>query len=440
MDRYKKIKEVGEGTYGSVFQALDTQTGEIVAIKRMKKRYYSFEECLNLPEVKSLRKMTKHKNIVQLKGIVTENNILYCVFEYLECDLYQLMEKRVNPFSEDQIRDWFFQVFQALAYMHQCAGYFHRDLKPENLLVTKDERTIKVADFGQAREICSQPPYTDYVSTRWYRAPEVLLKSSSYSAAVDMWAMGAILAELFTLSPLFPGTTEADELYKICSVIGSPNQKSWAEGLQLAKSINFQFPQLTGVRDLSFLKPFASDAAISLITLLCSWDPNKRPTAHEALQHPFFRSCYYIPPSLRSRTIVTTAKSLTLPVRMTTDITLLSEQLMTGSRKYSRDKQSQSKVYRQAPRNDPIMPPPSGKNQEGFIDTREKSAELPAISTRRVIVPPRQKQATLAAAAPPPHMKTGGWRGSTIFIGHHGRLLHGNSSVTGGRLGDEIYR
>ncbi|KAI3918834.1 hypothetical protein MKX01_042154 [Papaver californicum] len=386
MDRYKKIKEVGEGTYGSVCQALDTQTGEIVAIKRMKKKYYSFEECLNLPEVQSLRKMTKHKNIVQLKGIFTENNILYCVFEYLECDLYQLMEKRVNPFSEDQIRDWFCQIFQALAYMHQCAGYFHRDLKPENLLVTKDERTIKNL---------FQPPYTDYVSTRWYRAPKVLLKPSSYSAAVDMWAMGAILAELFTLSPLFPGTTEADKLYKICSVIGSPNQESWAEGLQLAKSINFQFPQLTGVRDLSVLKPFASDAAISLITLLCSWDPNKRPTAHEALQHPFFRSCYYIPPSLRSRTIVTTAKSLTLPVRMTTDITLLSEQLMTG--------------------------------------------KLLAISTRKVIVPPRQKQATLAAAAPPPHMKTGGWHGSTIFIGHHGRLLHGNSSVTGGRLGDEIY-
>ncbi|KAI3914926.1 hypothetical protein MKX01_018095 [Papaver californicum] len=403
----------------------------------MKKKYYSFEECLNIPEVKSLRKMTKHKNIVQLKGIFTENNILYCIFEYLECDLYQLMEKRVNPFSEDQIRDWFFQVFQVLAYMHQCAGYFHRDLKPENLLVTKDERTIKVADFGQAREICSQPPYIDYVSTRWYRAPEVLLKSSSYSAAVDMWAMGAILAELFMLSPLFPGTTEADELYKICSVIGSPNEESWAEGLQLAKSINFQFPQLQGVRDLSVLKPFASDATIGLITLLCSWDPNKRPTAHGALQHPFFRPCYYIPPSLRSRTIVTTAKSLPLPVRTTTEITPLSEQLMTGSRKYSRDKQSQSKMYRQAPRSDPIMPS-NGKNREGFVDIREKSAELLVISIRKVIVPPRQKQATFTAA-PPPYMKTGGWHGSTIYNGHLGRLLHGNSSVTGG-LGDEIYR
>ncbi|MCL7032298.1 hypothetical protein MKW94_030709 [Papaver nudicaule] len=443
MDRYKIIKEsIGEGTFGNVCQALDTQTGELVAIKRMKKKYYSQEECLNLPEVKSLRKMSKHKNIVQLKETIRENNILYCVFEYLECDLLRLMQNRANLFSEDQIRHWFFQVFQALAYMHQCGGYFHRDLKPENLLVTKDERTIKVADFGLAREISSQPPYTDYVSTRWYRAPEVLLKSSWYSVAVDMWAMGAILAESFTLSPLFPGTTEADELYKICSVIGSPNQESWAKGLQFAKSINFQFPQLPGVSDLSVLIPSASEAAVSLITLLCSWDPNKRPTAQQALQHPFFRSCYYIPPSLRSRTIVTTAKSQPLPVRMTTAITPLPEQLMTSSRKYSTDKQSQSMIYRQAPRNNPILPHPEGKNREEITDTWKNSAESQGISSRKVIVPPRQKQqATFTTAPPPqPHMKTGGWHGDTIFNGHLHRLPHGNSYVTGGGLGDRIYR
>ncbi|KAI3845002.1 hypothetical protein MKX03_014707 [Papaver bracteatum] len=481
MERYKIIKDVGEGTFGSVCQALGTQTGEIVAIKRMKQKYHSLEECLNLPEVKSLRKMKKHKNIVQLKEILIENNILYCVFEYLECDLYKLIvSRKKNPFSEDQIRNWFFQVFQALDYMHRCAGYFHRDLKPENLLVTKDERTIKVADFGQAREICSQPPFTDYISTRWYRAPEVLLKSSSYSAAVDMWAMGAILAELFSLSPLFPGTTEADELYKICSVIGSPNQESWAEGLQFAKSVNFQFPQLPGVPDLKMLIPSASDAAISLVKLLCSWDPNKRPTAQEALQHPFFRPCCYIPPSLRSRTSVGTAKSVPLPGRTIQELTPRTEQVITVSRKYSTDEQSQSKIYIQAPRNNPIMPLLNGKNPEGIIDRREKLAELHVISSRKGIVPPRQNQATYTAAAAPPymktggwhgntrftpaaaplhmktggwhgsttfaaappplHMKTGGWHGSNTFNGHLGRLPHGNFSVTGGRLGDEIYR
>ncbi|PIA33608.1 hypothetical protein AQUCO_04100200v1 [Aquilegia coerulea] len=296
MDRYKIIKEVGDGTFGSVWRAINKQTGEIVAIKKMKRKYYSWEECINLREVKSLRKMN-HPNIVKLKEVIRENDILYFVFEYMECNLYQLIKDRGKLFSEAEVRNWCFQVFQALAYMHQ-RGYFHRDLKPENLLVTKD--LIKVADFGLARETCSKPPYTEYVSTRWYRAPEVLLQSSSYNSAVDMWAMGAIMAELFTLRPLFPGSSEADEIYKICSVIGSPNQNSWADGLQLANVIKYQFPQFTSIH-LSVLIPSASGDAINLISSLCSWDPSKRPTAAEALQHPFFQTCFYIPPSLRSR-------------------------------------------------------------------------------------------------------------------------------------------
>ncbi|KDP35422.1 hypothetical protein JCGZ_10805 [Jatropha curcas] len=296
MERYKLIKEVGDGTFGSVWRAINKQSGEVVAIKKMKKKYYSWEECVNLREVKSLRKMN-HPNIVKLKEVIRENDILYFVFEYMEFNLYQLIKDREKLFTEADVRNWCFQVFQGLAYMHQ-RGYFHRDLKPENLLVTKD--LIKIADFGLAREINSQPPYTEYVSTRWYRAPEVLLQSFLYSSKVDMWAMGAIMAELFTLRPLFPGTSEADEIYKICSIIGSPTKDSWADGLGLARAINYQFPQLAGVH-LSVHIPSASEDAVNLIKLLCSWDPHKRPTAGEALQHPFFQSCFYVPPTLRSR-------------------------------------------------------------------------------------------------------------------------------------------
>nr|KJB25155.1 hypothetical protein B456_004G178800 [Gossypium raimondii] len=299
MDRYKLIKEVGDGTFGRVWRAIHKQSGEIVAIKKMKKKYYSWEECVNLREVKSLQRMN-HPNIVKLKEVIREHDILYFVFEYMECNLYQLMKDREKLFSEVEIRNWCFQVFQGLAYMHQ-RGYFHRDLKPENLLVTKD--IIKIADFGLAREINSSPPYTEYVSTRWYRAPEVLLQSYLYTSIVDMWAMGAIMAELFTLRPLFPGTSEADEIYKICSVIGTPTKDSWPDGLNLARAINYQFPQFAGVH-LSALIPSASNDAISLITSLCSWDPCKRPTAAEALQHPFFQGCFYVPPSLRPRIAV----------------------------------------------------------------------------------------------------------------------------------------
>ncbi|XP_071730495.1 cyclin-dependent kinase F-4-like isoform X2 [Rutidosis leptorrhynchoides] len=299
MERYTVIKEIGNGSFGVVWRALNKENGEVVAIKKIKKKYYSWEECINLREVKSLCKMN-HPNIVKLKEVIRENDILYFVFEYMECSLYQLMKDRLKLFLETEIRNWCFQVFQGLAYMHQ-RGYFHRDLKPENFLVTKD--VIKLADFGLAREIVSQPPYTEYVSTRWYRAPEVLLQSPTYGSAVDMWAMGAIMSELFSLRPLFPGSSEADEIYKICSVIGSPTKDSWAEGLELASNINYQFPKLAGV-NLSALVPSASKEAVNLITSLCSWDPCKRPTALEVLQHPFFQSCYYVPPSLRPKSLI----------------------------------------------------------------------------------------------------------------------------------------
>ncbi|XP_057745121.1 cyclin-dependent kinase F-4-like [Arachis stenosperma] len=161
------------------------------------------ESLCNRIQNESLRKMN-HPNIVKLKEVIREIDILYFVFEYMECNLYQLMKDREKIFSEGEVMNWCFQVFQGLAYMHQW-GYFHRDLKPENLLVTKD--IIKIADFDLTGEISSQPPYTEYVSTRWYRAPEVLLQSYLYSSKVDMWAMDAIMAELFSLRPLFLGAS-----------------------------------------------------------------------------------------------------------------------------------------------------------------------------------------------------------------------------------------
>ncbi|MCL7024953.1 hypothetical protein MKW94_025216, partial [Papaver nudicaule] len=133
-----------------------------VAIKKMKRKFYFWEECVSLREVKSLRKLN-HPNIVKLKEIVQENNELFFIFEYMEYNLYQITRERQSPFSEAEIRNLMSQVLQGLAYMHKN-GYFHRDLKPENLLVTND--IIKIADFGLAREVTSEPPYTDYVSTR----------------------------------------------------------------------------------------------------------------------------------------------------------------------------------------------------------------------------------------------------------------------------------
>ncbi|WOL03684.1 cyclin-dependent kinase F-3 isoform X3 [Canna indica] len=290
MEKYKLIKEIGDGTCGNVYKALNIEKNEIVAIKKMKRKFYFWEECMNLREAKSLRKLN-HPNIVKLKEIVRENHELFFIFEHMECNLYQVMRDRHNPFTEAEIRSLVSQVLQGLAYMHKN-GYFHRDLKPENLLVTHD--VIKVADFGLAREVMSDPPYTDYVSTRWYRAPEVLLKSPFYTPAIDMWAVGAILAELFMLSPLFPGESEVDQIYRICAVLGTPDSSVWPEGMSLAHSMYFNFFQFPPT-NLSDIIPNASLESIDLILRLCSWDPQKRPTAEQALQHPFFHVGSWVP-------------------------------------------------------------------------------------------------------------------------------------------------
>ncbi|KAG5540412.1 hypothetical protein RHGRI_020584 [Rhododendron griersonianum] len=403
---YKIIKEVGDGTFGTVWRAINKQSGEVVAIKKMKRKYYSWEECINLREVKSLRKMN-HPNIVKLKEVIRENDILYFVFEYMECNLYQLIKDRAKLFSEAEVRNWCFQVFQGLAYMRQ-RGYFHRDLKPENLLVSKD--LIKIADFGLAREISSQPPYTEYVSTRWYRAPEVLLQSPLYDSAVDMWAMGAIMAELFTLRPLFPGSSEADEIYKICSVLGTPTASVWAEGLKLANDINYQFPQLTGVH-LSVLIPSASEDAVNFITSLCSWDPCKRPTALEALQHPFFQSCFYIPPSLRSKSAVTR----TPPSGVQRKLELNNQDAIKND-KFTKAAAKPQPRYRPPARNSPTSIY-NGKVARGVSETAEKLGNMALGSAR---VPARH-------AVPAP-MKAGGWHGQPhLFLGRSQEIQPGRS-------------
>ncbi|KAG5332238.1 MAK kinase, partial [Acromyrmex heyeri] len=266
MNRYITLNQLGDGTFGSVVLGERIDTGEKVAIKRMKRKYYSWEEAMNLREVKSLKKLS-HANVVKLKEVIRENDVLYFVFEYMKENLYQLMKDRDKLFPEPVIRNMVYQVLQGLAFMHKH-GFFHRDMKPENLLCMGPE-LVKIADFGLAREIRSRPPYTDYVSTRWYRAPEVLLHSTTYNSPIDIWAVGCIMAELYTFRPLFPGKSEIDEIFKICSVIGTPDKDDWLEGYQLATAMNFKFPNFTRT-SLAVLIPNASQEAVILMEDIAS--------------------------------------------------------------------------------------------------------------------------------------------------------------------------
>ena len=275
-----------------VMKACQIETQDVVAVKKMKRKFYNWQECMELREIKSLKKLC-HPNIIKLKEVIRENDELFFVFDFCDNNLFHLMSGFQKGFPEISIRHFMSQIFNALTYMHKH-GFFHRDLKPENLLVNGSidnsrECVLKLADFGLAREIRSRPPFTDYVSTRWYRAPEVLLRSTNYNSPIDMWAAGVIMAEMYLIRPLFPGTSETDEIFKICSVLGTPTPQQWQEGHRLAQAMNFKFPQMVPT-PLSSLIPVATNEALSLMNQLLVYEPKKRLTSNEATQHQFFTS------------------------------------------------------------------------------------------------------------------------------------------------------
>jgi len=289
MNRYKIEKTIGDGSYGLVLRATMIETGDIVAVKKMKRKFSTWQECMELREIRSLKKFS-HPSIIKLREVIRENEELYFVFEYCEANLYQVMRNMKATLGEAKIRNMMLSVFSGLAYIHR-SGFFHRDIKPENILCTSDGENCKLADFGLAKEIRSRPPFTDYVSTRWYRSPELLLRATIYNSPVDMWAAGVLMAEMYTMRPLFPGTSESDMMFKICSVLGSPTMSTWPDGLRLASSLGVRLPQMV-TTPFAALIPNASQEALQVINALLTYDPNRRPTAAEVTTFPFFTSYF----------------------------------------------------------------------------------------------------------------------------------------------------
>ena len=298
MQEYEMIRRLGGGSFADVYLEKEKSTGELVAIKVLKKKYRKFDDCVELREVKSLQKLQKDSlagqkgidNIIKLKQIVFEKKTgtLNLVFEYMETDLYELMKKRSpGKLSEEEIKDITYQTLCGLFHMHKY-GFFHRDMKPENLLLTG--KKVKIGDFGLAREIRSIPPYTEYVSTRYYRAPECILRSTNYNSPIDIWAMGCIMAEMYMHPmPLFYGSNEKEVFNKICSLLGSPTHDSWLDGIAQAQQIGFKIPNNVQGTDLSNIVKGASPLAIDLMKQMLKWDPNCRASAATLLKHPFFK-------------------------------------------------------------------------------------------------------------------------------------------------------
>ena len=296
MDDYEMITRLGGGSFADVYKAKEKSTGELVAIKVLKRKYKKWEDCLELRECSSLQKLHDSslankpgaENIIQLKQIIfiKKTGTLNLVFEYMKTDLLELMkEQEPRKLNEEQIRDIMYQTLLGLSFMHKY-GFFHRDMKPENLLL--NGKKIKIADFGLAREIRSVPPYTEYVSTRYYRAPECILQFTNYNSPIDIWGLGCIMAEMYLHpQPLFCGSNEKEVLFKICSVLGTPTYDTWNDGIQQANIVGIKFPTNPGI-DLEKIITGASSEAIDLIKQMLQWDPNKRATAKALLKHPFF--------------------------------------------------------------------------------------------------------------------------------------------------------
>ena len=289
MNKYEVLGVVGEGAYGVVLKCRNKETSEVVAIKKFKES--EDDELVRkttIREVKML-KLLRQDNVVQLKEAFRRKGKLYLVFEYVERNLLEVLEESSHGISEDLVRSYIYQLCKAIEYCH-AQDVIHRDIKPENLLISADQ-TLKLCDFGFARTLPQKGgALTDYVATRWYRSPELLL-GCTYGKEVDMWAIGCIMGELTDGQPLFPGESEIDQLYLIQKVLGplTPDQQ---EAFQKNPHfIGLKFPEVPKPETLERrYTGKLTRVPLSFMKSLLKMDPTQRMTAGEALQHPYFDS------------------------------------------------------------------------------------------------------------------------------------------------------
>lgn len=295
VDDFEKLNRIDEGTYGVVFRARDNKTGQVVALKKVKleKEREGFP-LTSLREINILLSF-HHPSIVDVKEVVMGNlDNVFMVMEYMEHDLKALMETIRQPFSQSEVKCLMLQLLSGVNYLHDN-WVLHRDLKTSNILLN-NRGELKICDFGLSRQYGSPlKPYTQLVVTLWYRAPELLLGTKEYSTAIDMWSLGCIMAELLAKEPLFPGKTEVDQLDKIFRILGTPNEKIWPGFAKLrGVKANFVKQPYNKLREkfppTSFTgRPTLSEAGFDLLNKLLTYDPEKRITAEDALNHPWFQ-------------------------------------------------------------------------------------------------------------------------------------------------------
>jgi mitogen-activated protein kinase 15 len=290
--KYDIVQKLGRGAYGIVWKAIDKKTREIVALKKCFDAFQNATDAQRtFREIMFLQELNGHENIVRLLNVLKADNDLdiYMICDYMESDLHAVI--RANILEAIHKQYIIYQLLKALKFMHS-GEMLHRDIKPSNLLLNS-ECQVKVCDFGLSRSIAQQndhaanPVLTDYVATRWYRAPEILLGSTQYTKGVDIWSVGCILGELLSGRPIFPGTSTMNQLDRIMEVTGRPS----AEDIAAIKSpfAATMLESLPASRTKSFaeLFPAASLDAVDLIRLSMHFNPTKRASAAALLKHPY---------------------------------------------------------------------------------------------------------------------------------------------------------
>lgn len=288
MERYQKLDKIGEGTYGVVYKAKDKMTNEIIALKKI--RLEAEDEGIPSTAIReiSLLKELQHPNIVRLYDVVHTERKLTLVFEYLDQDLKKYLDVCEHGTEPRIMKSFLFQLLCGVAFCHQHR-VLHRDLKPQNLLINR-EGELKLADFGLARAFgIPVRSYTHEVVTLWYRAPDVLMGSRKYSTPVDIWSIGCIFAEMASSRPLFPGTSESDQLDRIFRALGTPTEEIFP-GISELPEFKRDFPQYPPPTSFADVVPaLASDPlAVDLVSMMLRFDPAGRISAHDAMQHPYF--------------------------------------------------------------------------------------------------------------------------------------------------------
>ncbi|KAK9386789.1 kinase-like domain-containing protein [Lipomyces mesembrius] len=333
-DRFELLEPLGNGSFGTVSRARVRASGlsslspatpkltpnAIVAIKSMKKSFANPADYLRLREVLFLRAIPPHDSLVRAHEIFLDLSTrqLHIVMECHQMNLYQYLHARSGVrFDTRVVRGMLKQILTGLNHIHSH-GYFHRDIKPENILVTASPAslipTVKLSDFGLVRDIHSTAPYTTYVSTRWYRAPEILLKTGRYGPEVDIWAFGAMAVEIIMLRPLFPGQNEWDQVWKVSEIMGTPECAGasgglWDDADVWAERLGFMMPTGKLGTDLYHIMtanidnvPAADEsnmiALAEFATACLQWNANKRPTVAQALNHRYFSGK---PPAVREQ-------------------------------------------------------------------------------------------------------------------------------------------